>query len=78
MNATGNETSRSAQKKSPNESTDEPRKARAPQRNGRTEPETPERRAAERRYRNLPVMLDTRLRQIRRRKAENSKIDLQV
>jgi len=78
MNATGNETSRSAPNQTRDESNSGLRQARAQQRNGKTDPEPPERRAAERRHRDLPVMLDTRLRQIRRRKAEISKIDLQV
>lgn len=78
MNATGNDSPRSAQSRMPNESNDEPRQARAAQRNGKTDPEVPERRAAERRHRDIPVLLDTRLRQMRRRKAELAKIDLQV
>lgn len=78
MNATGKDSPRSTQNRTRNESSDEPRQARAQQRNGETGPEVPERRAAERRHRNIPVMLDTRLRQIRRRKTELAKIDLQV
>lgn len=77
MNATGNDSPRSAQNRTRNEADDESRQARQ-QRNDRTDPEFPERRTAERRHQNIPVMLDTRLRQIRRRKTELAKIDLQV
>lgn len=78
MNATGDDTPRSAQNRTRNESSDEQRQARVQQRNVETDSEFPERRSEERRHRNIPVMLDTRLRQIRRRKAEVAKIDLQV
>jgi hypothetical protein len=78
INATGDDSPRSAPKRTRNESGDESRQARAQQRFGEMAAELPERRAAERRCRNIPVILDTRLRQTRRRKAGVAKIDLRV
>lgn len=78
INATGNDSPRSAPNQTRNESGDESRQARAQQRHGKMDAEVPERRAAERRCRNIPVILDTRLRQTRRRKAGVAKIDLRV
>lgn len=80
---TGYEMSHPAPNEARNESADAPDRRHAP-RGGSTPPGQEgvypgyERRKEERRRVNNPVLLDTRLQQIRRRKAEASKISLKI